>query len=355
MDSVSPDFPPYTRRVLITAVIIAALAILLLLVWYVFHALLLIFAATLFAVFLDGLADWVRVHLPLSRLWSLALVITFFMVLLGIFGVLVGPQIGDQIVQLGQQIPEALARIKSHLAEYAWGQALLEVIPGPEQVLPSAAGVLQQISGVFSTALGALTSITIILLIGFYMAINPQLYVENMLRLLPARQRQHGREVFQRLGHALHWWMVGRFSAMAVVGILTWIGLWIIGMPLALALGLIAALLSFVPYVGPIVSVIPAVLVGLVDGGLLQALHVIVVYGVVQFLEGNFITPIIQKHAVALPPAVLLMAQFLMGVLVGLFGVLLATPLAVAVIVLVQMLYVEDVLGDSVDVLGERK
>jgi predicted PurR-regulated permease PerM len=107
--------------------------------------------------------------------------------------------------------------------------------------------------------------------------------------------------------------------------------------------------------VGPIVSVIPAVLVGLADGGLLQAVHVTVVYGAVQFLEGNFITPIIQKYAVALPPAVLLMAQFLMGILVGLFGVLLATPLAVAVIVLIQMLYVEDVLGDSVEVLGEQQ
>jgi predicted PurR-regulated permease PerM len=355
MDPLSPDLSHYTRRVLVAAGIIAALLVLLFLLWHVLHAVLLIFAATLFAVFLDGLADWVRGSLPLSRGWALALVIAFCTVLLLLFGLLAGPRIGEQIVQLGQQMPEALARIKAYLAERAWGQALLGATPGLEQVLPSATGVLQQISGAFSTALGALINIAIILLIGFYIAVDPRLYVENMLRLLPPQHRQRGREVCQRLSHALHWWMVGRFSAMAVVSVLTWVGLWIIDMPLALALGLIAGLLSFVPYVGPIVSVIPAVLVGLADGGLLQAVHVTVVYGAVQFLEGNFITPIIQKYAVALPPAVLLMAQFLMGILVGLFGVLLATPLAVAVIVLIQMLYVEDVLGDSVEVLGEQQ
>ncbi|MGD8590575.1 MAG: AI-2E family transporter, partial [Chromatiales bacterium] len=156
------------------------------------------------------------------------------------------------------------------------------------------------------------------------------------------------------LGHALRWWLIGRITSMTVVGILTGIGLWFIDMPLVLALSFTAAILSFIPLIGPILSAIPAVLLGLVEDPL-KALNVLLVYTSVQFLEGNFITPLIQKRAIALPPAMLLTAQLLMGVLFGFFGVLLATPLAVTVIVVVQLLYVQDLLGSQVRVLGEHK
>jgi predicted PurR-regulated permease PerM len=117
-------------------------------------------------------------------------------------------------------------------------------------------------------------------------------------------------------------------------------------------LGLIAALLSFVPYIGPIVSVIPAVFVALADTPT-KVLYVIIVYVAVQILESNLITPLIQEQTVSLAPVVLVAAQLLMGVLVGVVGVFIATPLAVVCIVLVQMLYVEDVLGEAVTPLGE--
>lgn len=120
----------------------------------------------------------------------------------------------------------------------------------------------------------------------------------------------------------------------------------LIDVPLILALALIAGLLSFVPYLGPILSAIPALLVALVVSPLLTV-YVVLVYSAVQFLEGNFITPIIQERAVSLPPAVLLIAQLGMGVL-------LATPLAVVAIVLIQMLYVRDTLGDAIRVLGQH-
>jgi predicted PurR-regulated permease PerM len=139
---------------------------------------------------------------------------------------------------------------------------------------------------------------------------------------------------------------------MAVVGFLTAVGLWVAGIPLAFVLGLIAALLSFVPYIGPIASVVPAALVALAESPT-KVLYVFIIYGVVQLLESYLITPLIQERAVSIPPAVLISAQVIMGILAGAIGVLMATPLAVVLIVLVQMLYLADVLGDPVSTLGE--
>lgn len=155
------------------------------------------------------------------------------------------------------------------------------------------------------------------------------------------------------LGHALSWWLVGRFASMAAVGVLTTLALSAIDMPLALVLGVIAGLFSFVPYIGPISSAVPAILIGLTESPWM-AVYVVVIYAVIQFLEGNFITPLIQRRAVSLAPAVLLFSQFAMAVFYGLFGVLLATPLAIVLIVLVQMLYVQDVVKDPIKVLGEH-
>jgi len=139
---------------------------------------------------------------------------------------------------------------------------------------------------------------------------------------------------------------------MSVVGALTMLGLWIAGVPTPLALGLLAALLSFVPYVGPILSFIPAVLVALMVS-LTKVFYVVLVFGAVQTLESYVITPLVQQRAVSMPPVILITAQIAMGVLAGATGVLLAAPLAIVVIVLLQMLYVEDVLGDSVRILGQ--
>lgn len=138
-----------------------------------------------------------------------------------------------------------------------------------------------------------------------------------------------------------------------MVGVLTALGLWLIEMPLVLALAPIAGLFSFVPFLGPLASAVPALLIAFGQGRA-EAVRVVAVYSGVQFLEGNFITPIIQLRAVSLPPAVLLGSQLLMGLFLGLVGILVATPMAVAVLVAVQLLYVRRLLGERVPVLGEH-
>jgi predicted PurR-regulated permease PerM len=253
--------------------------------------------------------------------------------------------------QLGERLPRALDRLDEVIKEQPWGGLLEDV--RLDRLKPSAPQILAGVSGVFSTAFEAMANLFVIFFIGLYLAINPDTYVQGLLHLIPRESRERGAQILQALGHALGWWLVGRFAAMAAVGFLTTIGLELIDMQLALVLGVIAGLLSFVPYIGPIASVVPAMLIGLTQSPMM-AVYALIVYSLVQFIEGNFLTPLIQKRAVSMPPAVLLSAQFSMGLFYGLFGVLLATPLAVAIIVLIQMLYVQDVLKDRIRVLGEH-
>jgi len=338
--------------VLITVGIVAASLVVLYLFVVLSRVLLIVFAGVLTAVLLGGGAQWLAGRTPLNRPSALAVVIAAVgAVIAGIIGV-AGPPLSAQINDLIVQLPSAVSQVRDQVMAQEWARRLFEDPAGIESLMPSPQDVLGGVTSAFSRTLGVLTNAFIILFIGIYGAAAPRSYVRGVELLTPKRHRGRAHEVLDALAHALRWWLVGRLTMMAVVGVLTGLGLWVAGVPTPLALGLLAALLSFVPYVGPILSFIPAVLIALtVD--LTTVLYVAIVFGGVQTLESYLITPLVQRRAVSLPPVILITAQIAMGVLAGATGVLLATPLAVCVIVLLQMLYVEDVLGDDVQVLGQ--
>ena len=149
-----------------------------------------------------------------------------------------------------------------------------------------------------------------------------------------------------KLGETLINWLLGKLFSMTVVGVLTALGLWALGIPLIGVLSLLAGLLSFIPNFGPILALIPAVLVALLEGPD-QALYVAGLYVLVQAVESNLITPLVQQRLIEMPPALILVAQVLMGTLVGGLGVMLATPVVAILMVLVKMLYIQDGLGDK--------
>lgn len=231
---------------------------------------------------------------------------------------------------------------------------VLENVPQPHELVSTLSDELGRLGGAFSTALGVIINSFIIIVTGLYLAANPGIYTGSVVRLFPKRRRDRISQIIQALGHVLRWWLIGRIATMTAMGVMTTLALWIMDMPLPLALGFIVGLLTFIPYVGAIVSAVPAVLVALVEGPW-QAVYVIVVYTFVHIFEGYLITPIIQRRAVSLPPAVLLTGQLVMGVLFGLLGILLATPLIIVIIIIIQMVYIEGVLNDSVSLLGEHK
>jgi predicted PurR-regulated permease PerM len=170
---------------------------------------------------------------------------------------------------------------------------------------------------------------------------------------VPIAKRTRTRAVLDAIGHALRWWLIGRVFSMAVVAAGTALGLYLLGVPLAITLGLIAGLLDFVPTIGPILATVPAALVALLQSPL-QVLYVVLLYVAVQLVEGYLLTPLVQRYTIALPPVLTIVGVVLLGVLLGGLGLILAAPLTIVLFILVKMLYIEDVLGDVMEAPGEQ-
>jgi len=323
----------------------------LLLLWPASQAFLVIFAALLLAIFINALASLVPHRLGLPRAVVRSGVILLCLVLLVMFFFLAGPRFGAQLSELSRQLPRAVEHLQTTVASQSW-IGWLHQLP-LEQLRPNALQLMTGASGVFSTALEEVIDSFMVLFIGIYLSLQPEVYQQGFMHLIPKPHREPTRQFLSALNHALSWWLLGRFVSMTAVGILIVIAMELIDMPLALALGIIAGLLYFVPYAGPIMAAIPAVLIGLLQSPL-TALKVLIIYTLVLLVEGNFLTPMIQRRAVSLPPAILLSAQLFMGIFYGIFGILLAAPLAVTVIVSVQVFYVRRLLGDAVPLLGQH-
>jgi predicted PurR-regulated permease PerM len=181
----------------------------------------------------------------------------------------------------------------------------------------------------------------VILFIGIFFTISPKTYTNGIVQLVPVKGQDKAKHVLEKLNKQLRNWLKGKLFSMFVVFILTAIGLAIIGMPLWLVLALLAGLISFIPNFGPLLALIPAVLVALMQSQEM-ALLVVGLYVLIQFIESNFITTLVQQKLLDLPPALIIIAQLLMGALTGSWGLILATPIIVIVIVLVQELYINE-------------
>lgn len=348
-----PSSLSLTRRPLVAAVLLVVVLLGGYALFQVTGVLLTVFAGVLLAVFLAGMAERLCAHTPLPRPAALGtVVVALGGTLVGLW-MLTGPDLSTQINALVALLPSAVDRLSMRLQGWAEQYAWIRQLISPSELVPTATSVLGGVTNVFSVTVDVLVNVLIILFIGIYGAATPRSYTESAVRLVPSSGRDRAREILHALGRALRWWIVGRLTMMAVVGVLTAVGLSLVGIPSPMALGLVAALCSFVPYLGPVLSVGPALLVAFTLGSA-KVLSVLVVYGVVQVLESYLIAPLVQERAVHIPPAAVITAQFVGGVVAGAVGVLLATPLAIVGIVLVQTLYVEDVLGDAVPLLGEH-
>ncbi len=352
-----PAPPPGStaRRTLIAVGTALAVVLPLLLVAYANDVLVLAFGGVLLAALLRGLADGVSARTRLSPNVSLAVVMIVLVGLLAGAGWLLGATLADQVEQLADQMPAGLRQAEAWLRQFAWGRWLLANTPSPEQVFSRhRADWVARAAGVFSTTLGVLANLVLVLAVALYTAADPQLYLDGMVRLVTPRHRGRARAVLHALGVALRRWALGRAVAAAALGVVTGVGLWLLGVPAALVLGLAAGLCDLVPYVGPLAAAVPAVLVGLLQGPGV-ALSVGLLYLGAQLLENYLLTPLVQQRTVELPPALLLVSLVLLGVLVGPLGLVFGAPLTVALLVAVKMLYVEDVLGDhDIHIPGER-
>ena len=203
-----------------------------------------------------------------------------------------------------------------------------------------------------SSTLAAFGGVLIIIFLSIYIGAEPTLYRAGLMHLFPRRARPRAEEVLAAMAVALRKWLVTQLIAMAVIGGVTTIALLILRVKAAFALGLLAGLFEFIPTVGPILSAVPAVAMGFLDAPE-KAMIIVVVYFGIQFLENHILIPLLMRGGVDLPPALTVITQALMALVFGFIGLMVAVPLLAAVMVPIKMLYVEDVVGDRLDVLDD--
>jgi predicted PurR-regulated permease PerM len=312
--------------------VLAALAL-----WYVGDVLLVIFAGVLFAVILRAAAEWLERKTPIGPRASYALVMLTAAALIAGTGWGLGPRVVNQAGQIIQIIPQSVERIRQHIAGQAWGGYAISL---GSRILYSSK-MVSRVSTWISSLADQFTLLLIGVVLGLFFGANPPLYMDGGLKLFPARRRQRARKVFSEIAYTLRWWIIGQLIPMSVLGVGAFIGLSILGVPLAFTLALFTAVMLFIPYIGSLISLVPAALVGLMVGPMTMV-WVIVVYLGVHALEGYAITPLAQKRAIRLPPVITISAQLLMWTIAGLLGLVVATPLAAAVVVTVQMLYLHE-------------
>lgn len=336
LDSSVEKPPSLTNVATRTAVILVVLAAALF-VWYASKVLLLVFGGILFAVILDFLASKLSALLKIGRGWAFAIVVSAFLLFLVIAGWIALPRIADQVSQLIRSLPEGMVRLQSYIETRRWGPTVMQYVPG----LVASSNLTSRLTVMLGDAFYGLAAIVMIAVVGIYVGANPPVYRRALLRLFPADRRNSISTILSEIGYTLRWWMIGQLIPMTVLGIATVVGLHLLHVRLAFILGLFTGIMIFIPYIGAIIAFFVTLAVTAMQGTS-ALLSVTLLFVAIHAVEGYLLTPMVQKRAVYLSPALTITAQVLMGLLLGFLGLALATPVTAAVVVLVKMLYLKE-------------
>ncbi len=295
----------------------------------------LILVGALIACYFRGLGNFIHRKTTLSHSASLITsVIGSLLLFLGLF-YLVGATIANQTAELEENFPKLIEKAQDFIGDSEVGNRLSSWYLEFE----TSDKVGDFISGFFKTTFGGFGDIYIILLIGIYFTASPNVYKNGLVQLIPPRGREKAEELLIKLSSNLTKWLFGKFISMSLVFVLTAIALAIVGIPLWLSLAFIAGTLVFIPNFGPIIAAIPTILVAL-SINLKMAIVVGIIFAVIQISEGSFITPKIQNRLVKIPPALIILGQIFAGTLIGVWGLVFATPLVLILKILVEELYI---------------
>ena len=357
--------------------LVAAMYLVLQLLWFA-HALFLVaFLGVLFAIAVSAGVDQLqRLRVP-RGLGAGLIVVVFFGLLIG-FGSSMAPTLRAQGAELRQKLPEAVDRVEQWLARRNSGVLGLLLQNGstsPAATAPAAArakpagaapttspagardstpairalrarlgeqmtGASRYLFPFITSTVQVIGGLLLIVFLSIYFAADPDLYRRGALALLPARRRERGAQVLDRIATVLRKWLVTQLIAMAVIGTVTTIALLILDVKAAFALGLLAGLFEFIPTVGPLLSAIPGVAMAFLDSPE-KAVYVAIVYWGIQFLENHILIPLLMKGGMDLPPALTVLSQALLALVFGFLGLMVAVPMLATVMVVIQMLYVE--------------
>lgn len=311
--------------------------------------LMLIFAALVLAAIFDTMTRWVGKFTRLPRGPSLALSV---IALLGVFAgafTLFGSQLAGEFDTIRESIPPAADQVRAFLERAGLSESVRNMVEQGSSDLSRFAG---QAGGYVLTATNGVANFVLVFVAAIFLASDPAVYRRGLLLLMPQRAEPVVADALDDASRGLRGWMVGQAVSSLVVAALTWAGLALLGVPASGGLGLIAGLLDVIPMIGPIIAGVPAVLLAFTVSPM-TALWTVVLFLIIQQLQGNFLQPMIQKQAVDVPPAILLFAVVAAGLLFGFLGVLLAAPLTVVIYVLIQRIYVRTLLGKDIRIAGQ--
>ncbi len=325
--------------------IVLALVSLFFLAWQLRSVLLMLFGAVVIATIFRALADILRKWLKLPDGLAVASSVIIILGSIGLLGLLFGQQMSQQFHLLGDVLPQAWKSFEARIGEFGMGEALRQGVLG--------GGAFANVGKTLITVSSGVADLVVVIFAGIFLAAQPNFYRAGMIKLIPSGKRGLVAEAMIGSERALRLWLKGQLIAMVIVGLLTGIGLWFLGVPSALVLGLLAGLLEFVPFAGPIIAAVPALLIALAVSPDL-ALWVVLLYTAVQQVEGAVVQPLVQQYAVDLPGVILLFALIAFGTIFGLIGVVLAAPLAVVTYVLVKRLYVIETLDTPTPIPGDQ-
>jgi predicted PurR-regulated permease PerM len=312
------------------------------LLWLLAQDLLLVFLAILLAALLRGLSEPLSKYLRLPPMLALAVVTLVLFGALLTLAAVAGPRLVGQGQLLYGQISGQFDHLRQQYGQTPWGRLVLSFAPQASE----ASKFASQMASAAGTTLGGLVTAFIVVVTALYFAISPELYLNGLVLLFPTSYRGRLRDILAHVGRTLQFWLLGQSIDMLVVFLFTVIGLMLLGVPLALALGVLAGLLTFIPYFGAIAAAVPAVLVAL-SVGWQTAAWTLLLFFIAHSVDGYLISPLVQRRTVHMPPALTILSMTILGGLAGPMGIVLAAPLAAAGLVLVREAYVEDVLHDD--------
>jgi predicted PurR-regulated permease PerM len=291
--------------------------------------LMLLFAAIVVAVLMTAVVEWLGVRFKLGRRLSFPLILFVASGLVGLTVWLSGPSIIAQFADLQTDLPQAAHQLIGRFNGYGWGRWLIVQWSGYSQLSGNVSSALTRIGGIVLSTATVLSGLVLVGFLGIYLAAEPEVYFAYVQRVTPPAYRTKLNACAAAAVRNLRWWVLSQMLSMTAVGVIVAVGLWMLGVPLAGMLGMIAALLTFIPNIGPMLSVVPAVLLAVAISPM-KGLLTVLLFLAVHFLEGNVITPLLERRIVRLPPALTMTAQLLLAVIAGPLGVALAAPLAAA-------------------------
>jgi predicted PurR-regulated permease PerM len=307
--------------------------------WMLRDVLFILFGALVLAIGMSAMAKLLSSRIRIGYPAAISIVVIIWLALIGAIGWFFGATIGEQLDELVRKIPAGLKSLSDEIETRPYMHDLLPKLQTAD-LLGTTGRIANALATAIQSSVGIAGSLLAMAIIAIYLAAEPQRYRSGLLRLLPLSMHRRASELFDATAEILGRWLAGQLMVMATVGLLSGLGLWALGIKAAFVLGLVGGLMSFVPYVGAIITAVPATLFALTQGPY-YALAVVAMYAVVHFIEGNFITPIIQSEVTSLPPVVSLLSVIACAILLGPSAVLLAAPLALFVVTVIEVLYIK--------------